>query len=180
MPLLSYLSFPTARGIHPSSDSIDIRVWVREVCWVVAFMTISVVRCLKTVVRGWWPHVTYVVAGSNRISVQLLLHGWGFRYGELLHIFLCNPLRLNKKMMVLKSISLAMTFWMVMILNPSVQKKAQAELDAVIGTRKDRLPTNKDKADLPYIRSIMAEVSRWGTPVPFCLSYALSKFVYQN
>jgi cytochrome P450 len=66
-----------------------------------------------------------------------------------------------------------MTFWMAMILNPSIQKKAQAELDAVVG--KDRLPTNKDKADLPYIRSIMAEVARWAPPVPLCLSYLLSK-----
>ena len=70
-----------------------------------------------------------------------------------------------------QSISLAMSFWMAMILNPRIQKKAQAELDAVIG--KNRLPTNKDKADLPYIRSIMAEVSRWAPPVPLCLSFVL-------
>ena len=71
-----------------------------------------------------------------------------------------------------------MAFWMVTILNPSIQKKAQAELDAVVGN--DRLPTNKDKADLPYIRSIMAEVARWAPPVPLCLSYLLSKVVYQK
>jgi len=71
------------------------------------------------------------------------------------------------------SISLAMTFWMAMILNPSIQKKAQAELDAVVGN--ERLPTNKDKADLPYIRSIMAEVARWAPPVPLCLPHALRK-----
>jgi cytochrome P450 len=71
-----------------------------------------------------------------------------------------------------------MTFWMAMILNPSIQKKAQAELDAVVGN--DRLPKNSDKPDLPYIRSIMAEIARWAPPVPLCLSYLLSKFVYQN
>ena len=42
-----------------------------------------------------------------------------------------------------------MTFWMAMILNPSIQKKAQAEFDAIVGN--DRLPTNKDKADLPHL-----------------------------
>ena len=69
---------------------------------------------------------------------------------------------------------------MAMILNPSIQKKAQAELDAVVGN--DRLPTNKDKVDLPYIRSIIAEVARWAPPVPLCLSYFLfiNSFIKKN
>lgn len=60
--------------------------------------------------------------------------------------------------------SSAVTFWMAMILNPRIQAKAQGELDAVVG--KDRLPTISDRPQLPYIRSIMAEVFRWGPTIP--------------
>jgi cytochrome P450 len=51
-----------------------------------------------------------------------------------------------------------------MMLNPDVQAKARKEIDDVIG--QDRLPTIKDKASLPYIRSIMTEVLRWNPAVP--------------
>lgn len=58
---------------------------------------------------------------------------------------------------------------MAMILNPRVQAKAQAELDAVVG--KDRLPSMADKPNLPYIRSIVTEVFRWSPAIP------LSRFI---
>lgn len=50
-------------------------------------------------------------------------------------------------------------FVMAMITHPAVVKKAQAELDTVIGS--DRLPTFADMNDLPYIRALCQEVSRW-------------------
>ena len=53
---------------------------------------------------------------------------------------------------------------MCMILNPSIQKKAQEELDSVIGT--SRLPTIQDRAHLPYLRAIVAEVYRFCPAVP--------------
>ncbi len=53
---------------------------------------------------------------------------------------------------------------MAMILYPEVQKKAQAELDAVIGT--ERLPRISDRANLPYIRSVIAELLRWASTAP--------------
>lgn len=42
---------------------------------------------------------------------------------------------------------------------PEVQRKAQAELDAVIGP--DRLPTLADRERLPYLNAVMLEVLRW-------------------
>ena len=42
---------------------------------------------------------------------------------------------------------------------PHVVKKAQAELDRVIG--QDRLPEFSDKASLPYIQAIVDETLRW-------------------
>ncbi|KAF8815498.1 putative monooxygenase [Phlegmacium glaucopus] len=71
------------------------------------------------------------------------------------------------------SISSALSFFLAMILNPSVQAKAQAELDAVVG--KNRLPLIGDKPDLPYIRSIVAEVFRWAPALPLGLPHGLSK-----
>ncbi|KAI0295706.1 cytochrome P450 [Russula brevipes] len=45
------------------------------------------------------------------------------------------------------SVSTMTTFMLAMTLHPEAQKRAQAELDAVLG---DRLPTFADKDDLPY------------------------------
>ena len=47
---------------------------------------------------------------------------------------------------------------------PEVLKKAQREIDRVVGT--DRLPTFSDREQLPYVDCIIKEVLRWGTPVP--------------
>ncbi|KAF9045138.1 cytochrome P450 [Panaeolus papilionaceus] len=67
------------------------------------------------------------------------------------------------------NMSSALTFFEQMILNPHVQKKAQAELDEVVGT--DRLPQITDKANLPYIRALMTEVLRYHPAVPLCAFY---------
>ena len=42
-----------------------------------------------------------------------------------------------------------------MAMNPDVQRKAQAELDAVVG--RNRLPTLGDRDDLPYVEAILKE-----------------------
>jgi cytochrome P450 len=46
-----------------------------------------------------------------------------------------------------------------MTLNPDVMKRAQTELDSVVG--RSRLPTFEDKEKLPYIRAIVKETLRW-------------------
>ena len=51
-----------------------------------------------------------------------------------------------------------------MTLYPEVQAKAQAEVDAVVGT--DRLPTLQDRNQLPYVNAICAELLRWLPAVP--------------
>ncbi|KAK1230345.1 hypothetical protein PQX77_006555 [Marasmius sp. AFHP31] len=53
---------------------------------------------------------------------------------------------------------------LMMIAFPESQKKAQAELDRVVGPH--RLPTLEDLPDLPYIRAIIQEVNRFRPPVP--------------
>lgn len=57
-----------------------------------------------------------------------------------------------------------MTFTLVMVENPHVWKRAQADIDAVVGT--DRLPEFDDRPSLPYIDAIIREVIRWRPALP--------------
>ena len=52
-----------------------------------------------------------------------------------------------------------------MALYPEVQKKAQAEIDAIVGP--NRLPDFHDRPSLPYIDAIIKESSRWNLVLPF-------------
>lgn len=52
-----------------------------------------------------------------------------------------------------------------MVLYPDVQKRAQTEIDAVVGA--DRLPTFLDRSSLSYINCIVQEIFRWNPAVPF-------------
>ena len=51
-----------------------------------------------------------------------------------------------------------------MALNPHVVRRAQEELDRVLGG--ERLPDFSDQDNLPYISAIVKELFRWGCPVP--------------
>jgi cytochrome P450 len=46
-----------------------------------------------------------------------------------------------------------------MIHYPHVMRKAQAEIDSVVG--RDRVPTFADRPHLPYIQAIVKELLRW-------------------
>lgn len=50
-----------------------------------------------------------------------------------------------------------------MCLYPEVQRKAQAELDQVLG---GRLPEFSDRASLPYINAVVKESNRWQLVLP--------------
>ncbi|RDX44595.1 CyP450 monooxygenase [Lentinus brumalis] len=62
------------------------------------------------------------------------------------------------------TLSTVQTFFLAMASNPDVQKKAQAELDAVIGPT--RLPDFADQDSLPYIGALIKELLRWRSVVP--------------
>ena len=65
---------------------------------------------------------------------------------------------------MLQTVSIMLTFFLAMILNPPVLKTAQEEIDRVIGP--DRLPTLADRASLPYIDAILKETIRWQNVLP--------------
>lgn len=58
---------------------------------------------------------------------------------------------------------------MAMVLYPSVQKKAQAELDAVVGPH--RLPDFADEKYLPYIVAVTKELLRWKMVTPLAVPH---------
>ncbi|TEB27924.1 cytochrome P450 98A3 [Coprinellus micaceus] len=53
--------------------------------------------------------------------------------------------------------------------HPKVQKKAQAELDGVVGS--GRLPMVTDRPSLPYIHAIVKELGRWYTVAPLGITH---------
>ena len=54
--------------------------------------------------------------------------------------------------------------FLALVLFPEVQRRAQAELDVVIG--RDRLPTFDDRPRLPYIEAFCKELLRWQMVLP--------------
>ncbi|KAH8118941.1 cytochrome P450 [Phellopilus nigrolimitatus] len=62
------------------------------------------------------------------------------------------------------SVSSILTFILAMVLNPEVQRRAQEEIDNVIGF--DRLPAFEDKENLPYVNAICKESLRWQPVTP--------------
>ncbi|KAI0659817.1 cytochrome P450 [Cubamyces menziesii] len=60
-------------------------------------------------------------------------------------------------------------FFCAMILYPEIQKRAQEELDAVVGS--DRLPEHADRPSLPYINALIKELIRWYNILPLGLPH---------
>ena len=58
-----------------------------------------------------------------------------------------------------------------MALYPEVQKKAQAEIDTVVGPK--RLPDFHDRPSLPYINAVVKEASRWNLISPLGMPFVI-------
>ena len=56
-----------------------------------------------------------------------------------------------------------LNFFLCMALFQEAQKKAQAEIDDVVG--RERLPTMSDRSRLPYVEALVKEVLRWAPVV---------------
>ncbi|KAH9987255.1 cytochrome P450 [Russula vinacea] len=67
-----------------------------------------------------------------------------------------------------------LSWWMLaMLAFPEVQRRAQAEIDDVVG--RDRLPTFADSPRLPYVHAIIKEVLRWRPILPFGIPHAATE-----
>ena len=60
-----------------------------------------------------------------------------------------------------------------MVLFPEAQRKAQEELDKVVGL--NRLPEYDDKENLPYINALCKEVLRWHPIAPLGVAHAVTR-----
>ena len=70
--------------------------------------------------------------------------------------------RKNRK----QSHALLVMFFLMMVLHPEAQEKAQAQIDAAVGNA--RLPTIDDRPSLPFIDAIFWETFRYKPVVPLC------------
>ena len=59
-----------------------------------------------------------------------------------------------------------------MVLHPEAQKKAQAEIDSLLGSA--RLPTFADQEHLPYLSALVKECWRWEIGLPMGLAHRLA------
>lgn len=64
-----------------------------------------------------------------------------------------------------QTVSVLSTFFLALTLFPEAQRRAQAELDAVVGP--DRLPEYADRDQLPYVDALCMELMRWKLVTPF-------------
>ncbi|KAF5646140.1 oxidoreductase [Fusarium sp. NRRL 52700] len=60
-------------------------------------------------------------------------------------------------------------FVLAMLLFPDVQKKAQQEIDSVVGT--ERLPQFEDRHNLPYVDALIKETLRWIPVLPMGVAH---------
>jgi len=63
------------------------------------------------------------------------------------------------------------SFIQAMVVFPEVQKKAQEQIDKVVGP--DRLPTMDDEMNLQYLRGCVKETLRWAPPLPLTFPHAV-------
>lgn len=69
-------------------------------------------------------------------------------------------------------------FVQAMLLYPNVQRKAQEELDRVVG--RDRLPEVADRQSLPYVSAIVKEILRWNPILPAVYHKSLADDWYEG
>jgi hypothetical protein len=75
--------------------------------------------------------------------------------------------------------SAAMAWWMLaMVTYPDVQKRAQEELDSVVG--RTRIPNFADLPHLPYIRAMVKEALRWRPVDPLGLPHLSTEDDWYN
>ena len=94
---------------------------------------------------GTWHLVDLFLAGLNTVRVS---------YNHV--YFLLST--------IMKTVSAMNFFFLALTLFPQVQRRAQAELDVVVG--RDRLPTFDDRPRLPYIEALCKELTRWQMVTP--------------
>ncbi|KZT28739.1 cytochrome P450 [Neolentinus lepideus HHB14362 ss-1] len=71
------------------------------------------------------------------------------------------------------TVAMMQNYFLAITLFTEAQKKAQEEIDRVIGP--DRLPTLADRPYLPYVEALLKEAFRWHTAVPLDLAHRVTQ-----
>ncbi|KAJ2936601.1 hypothetical protein H1R20_g492, partial [Candolleomyces eurysporus] len=71
------------------------------------------------------------------------------------------------------SFSGGMTFFLALAMHPEVQKRAQKEIDEVVGF--GRLPDFNDRPQLVYVDALLKEIFRWHQALPIGVPHATSE-----
>ncbi len=110
--------------------------------------------------RGWWGRYKrlrrlvlhrYVLNKINMYHLRFVISWNGYRTWEFpLWCFVYIPLR--------QSGATLTAFILSMVMNPEAFKKAQEEIDQVVGN--DRLPDFEDRKSLPYMECVLKELYR--------------------
>ena len=72
-------------------------------------------------------------------------------------------------MSTLQTFSYFSSFLLAMTIHSDAQRRAQTELDAVVG--KDRLPNFSDRESLPYVNALIKECLRWKSVTPLGVAH---------
>ncbi|KAF9237437.1 cytochrome P450 [Melanogaster broomeanus] len=99
--------------------------------------------------------------------------GTSHRWSEY-HLFMTS----SQEARIRQVVSAIHAFFLAMTIYPEVQKKAQAELDAVVGT--ERLPGLNDRDSLPYINAVCKEVLRWHVLAPLGIPHVSTEDITFN
>ncbi|KAF8139542.1 cytochrome P450 [Mycena galopus ATCC 62051] len=68
------------------------------------------------------------------------------------------------------TVSALASFFLAMAVHPDIQKRAQTEIDTIIGAH--RLPEFEDRPSLPFVEALFREVMRWKPVLPLGVSHA--------
>ena len=108
----------------------------------------------------------------------LTLH-WLFHYPSISHRWYSKWRKKNTFNNIInyfyQTSSVVQALFLAMALYPEVQKKAQAEIDSVVGP--NRLPNFEDRPSLPYINALVKESMRWHVPAALGAFLLLSCYV---
>ncbi|KAH9830993.1 cytochrome P450, partial [Rhodofomes roseus] len=70
------------------------------------------------------------------------------------------------------TVSALLSFFLMMAQHPEIQRKAQIEVDAVVG---NRLPKCSDRKDMPYLEAVLKEAHRWNPVLPLALPHKVRR-----
>ncbi|KAH7889001.1 cytochrome P450 [Phlebopus sp. FC_14] len=134
---------------------------------------------VETVTRPYQFVLDQLANGTARPSFTTkLLEGAREATAEEEDVIMWSSLSMYLADMIRQVVSAIYSFFLAMTIYPEVQKQAQMELDAVIGT--DRLPSLDDRDALPYISAICKEVLRWYVVTPLAVPHVCTGDIIYN